>query len=119
MLAYSHGGDPASTGCSITGGAFYDPATARFPSGYQGDYFYADYVGGVVDFGDERVGKPRGTIVVPLAGSAFHHSSATRHAASAAATTRTTGEWIRWLLPIVSCLSLQAGRKGPFPFHIR
>ena len=48
MLAYSHGGDPASTGCSITGGAFYDPATARFPSGYQGDYIYADYVGGLL-----------------------------------------------------------------------
>jgi hypothetical protein len=35
-----------SAGCSITGGAFYDPATAMLPSQYQGDYFYADYCSG-------------------------------------------------------------------------
>ena len=46
VLAYSHTGDGASTGCSITGGAFYDPAQARFPSQYQGDYFYADFCSG-------------------------------------------------------------------------
>ncbi len=37
-----------STGrnCAITGGAFYDPADARFPASYSGDYFYADLCGG-------------------------------------------------------------------------
>src|SRR5918997_3491645 len=39
VFSYGHSGDSASTGCSITGGAFYDPATATFPSEYQGDYF--------------------------------------------------------------------------------
>jgi glucose/arabinose dehydrogenase len=46
VFSYGHSGDSASTGCSITGGAFYDPATATFPSEYQGDYFYADYCSG-------------------------------------------------------------------------
>ena len=39
---YTH----ASGQCAITGGAFYDPATANFPAQYAGDYFYADYCGG-------------------------------------------------------------------------
>ena len=29
--------------CAITGGAFYNPSTVQFPSGYVGDYFFADY----------------------------------------------------------------------------
>ena len=42
VFAYSHGsGD--SNGCAITGGAFYDPTTPRFPAGYVGKYFFADY----------------------------------------------------------------------------
>jgi glucose/arabinose dehydrogenase len=45
-FAYRHDGDPATTGCSITGGAFYNPTTVRFPSGYVGDYFFADFCGG-------------------------------------------------------------------------
>jgi glucose/arabinose dehydrogenase len=45
VFSYAHGAT-ADKGCSITGGAFYDPATVRFPSQYQGDYFYADYCGG-------------------------------------------------------------------------
>lgn len=45
-LFYYGRGATADTGCSITGGAFYDPATARFPFEYRGDYFYADYCGG-------------------------------------------------------------------------
>jgi glucose/arabinose dehydrogenase len=45
VFSYAHGAT-ADTGCSITGGAFYDPATVRFPAQYQGDYFYADFCGG-------------------------------------------------------------------------
>jgi glucose/arabinose dehydrogenase len=43
---YGHDGDPDTSGCAITGGAFYNPATAQFPSGYDGDYFFADLCGG-------------------------------------------------------------------------
>ncbi len=32
--------------CAITGGAFYSPLTAQFPSDYARDYFFADYCGG-------------------------------------------------------------------------
>ena len=46
IFAYGHDGDPATRGCSITGGAFYNPTTVRFPSGYVGDYFFADFCGG-------------------------------------------------------------------------
>ncbi len=52
LLSYGHTGAPASaiTGCSITGGAFYDPTTARvadkFPVKYQNRYFYTDFCSG-------------------------------------------------------------------------
>ena len=45
IFAYGHGSTD-TTGCSITGGVFYDPATAQFPAGYEGDYFFADICSG-------------------------------------------------------------------------
>jgi len=45
IFAYGHG-STTTTGCSITGGAFYNPATVRFPSAYVGDYFFADLCNG-------------------------------------------------------------------------
>jgi len=36
----------AEGGCAITGGAFYNPASARFPAAYVGKYFFADFCGG-------------------------------------------------------------------------
>ena len=38
--------NPANAGCSLTGGAFYDPTTTGFPSPYQNDYFYVDFCSG-------------------------------------------------------------------------
>jgi glucose/arabinose dehydrogenase len=46
IFAYGHEGDPATTGCSITGGAFYNPNNVQFPRGYVGDYFFADFCNG-------------------------------------------------------------------------
>jgi glucose/arabinose dehydrogenase len=46
IFAYGHGSDPATTGCAITGGTFYNPTTGQFPSGYVGDYFFADLCSG-------------------------------------------------------------------------
>jgi glucose/arabinose dehydrogenase len=46
LFAYGHGGDPATTGCAITGGVFYNPTTILFPQEYEGDYFFADFCGG-------------------------------------------------------------------------
>ena len=35
-----------SQGQAIAGGAFYNPATVQFPSSFEGDYFFADFVSG-------------------------------------------------------------------------
>jgi glucose/arabinose dehydrogenase len=45
IFSYGHGSS-ATTGCAITGAAFYNPATTQFPSSYVGDYFFADYCSG-------------------------------------------------------------------------
>ncbi|HEY6561832.1 MAG TPA: PQQ-dependent sugar dehydrogenase [Polyangiaceae bacterium] len=42
LLSYGHG-TGATTGCSITGGTFYNPITAQFPSSFVGKYFFADF----------------------------------------------------------------------------
>jgi glucose/arabinose dehydrogenase len=42
---YNHSSG-ALTGCAITGGTFYSPASATFPASYRGDYFFADYCAG-------------------------------------------------------------------------
>jgi glucose/arabinose dehydrogenase/subtilase family serine protease len=41
---YGHG-NTSSTGCAITGGAFYNPPVAQFPE-LVGRYFFSDYCGG-------------------------------------------------------------------------
>lgn len=41
FFAYNH-----TQGCAITGGDFYNPAVAQFPSTYVGRYFFADYCNG-------------------------------------------------------------------------
>jgi glucose/arabinose dehydrogenase len=46
IFAYEHDGDPATTGCSITGGVFYPPTTTLFPPEYEGDYFFAEFCNG-------------------------------------------------------------------------
>ena len=44
---YGHDGDIDTTGCSITGGAFYGPTTATTSfASYQGKYFYTDFCSG-------------------------------------------------------------------------
>ena len=44
---YGHDGAIETTGCSITGGTFYNPATLQYPAEeYQGDYFFADFCSG-------------------------------------------------------------------------
>ncbi|MDX2196503.1 MAG: PQQ-dependent sugar dehydrogenase [Cytophagales bacterium] len=43
VFAYTH-----SDGCSITAGAFYNPASPQFPNSIVGRYFFADYCNGYV-----------------------------------------------------------------------
>jgi hypothetical protein len=45
LFSYGHGSS-STTGCSIIGGAFYNPAVNQFPGSYVGKYFFADYCTG-------------------------------------------------------------------------
>jgi glucose/arabinose dehydrogenase len=56
---YAHG-STATTGCSITGGTFYNPAAVQFPSGYVGDYFFADFCSGWIRKYDPSTGVASG-----------------------------------------------------------
>lgn len=42
IFSYQHGSGN-DKGIAISGGVFYNPATAQFPSDYVGDYFFADF----------------------------------------------------------------------------
>jgi glucose/arabinose dehydrogenase/PKD repeat protein len=46
IFAYPYGKFSLSTGCAISGGTFYNPATPNFPSNYVGNYFFMDYCNG-------------------------------------------------------------------------
>ena len=63
---YGHGSS-STTGCAITGGAFYNPSTAQFPSDYVGDYFFADYCSGWIRKLDPASGN---TVAAFAAGAA-------------------------------------------------
>ncbi len=56
LYAYPHGSGNFS-GCAITGGAFYQPATASFPSSYVGKYFFADFCNGWINLYDPSTGN--------------------------------------------------------------
>jgi glucose/arabinose dehydrogenase len=45
IFQYGHG-TGVSTGCAITGGAFYNPGVVPYPSDYLGKFFYGDYCSG-------------------------------------------------------------------------
>ena len=63
IFSYGHDGDdPATTGCAITGGAFYNPTTLLFPpeSKYEGDYFFADFCGGWIRTLEPTTGEASG-----------------------------------------------------------
>lgn len=61
IYAYGHPGSPWQ--CAITGGTFYSPQTALFPSDHLGDYFFADYCAGWI----QRLDPSAGYTVVPFA----------------------------------------------------
>jgi glucose/arabinose dehydrogenase len=62
LFWYGHGSS-ATTGCAITGGAFYNPATNQFPSDYAGTYFFADFCSGWI----RRLDPANGNAVTPFA----------------------------------------------------
>jgi glucose/arabinose dehydrogenase len=60
--AYDH----SAGNCAITGGAFYSPLTAEFPSSYARDYFFADFCGGWI----RRLDVASGTVTTFATGIA-------------------------------------------------
>ena len=56
LFQYGHGSS-ATTGCAITGGAFYNPTTANFPVDYVGKYFYAEFCTGWIRRFDPATGS--------------------------------------------------------------
>jgi len=61
--AYTH----ADGSCAITGGAFYDPPVATFPSSYANDYFFADFCGGWIRRLDPAAGNTVTTFATGIA----------------------------------------------------
>ena len=59
FFAYGHG-TGGTTGCAITGGAFYDPAAPQFPAQYVDKYFYADFCSGWIRTLDPATGAASG-----------------------------------------------------------
>ena len=59
VFAYRQG-STTTTGCAITGGAFYNPPNRQFPSGYVGDYFFADFCSGWIRRLDGATGDVSG-----------------------------------------------------------
>jgi glucose/arabinose dehydrogenase len=45
LFFYGHGSS-STTGCAITGGAFYNPPVLQFPPEYEDTYFFADFCSG-------------------------------------------------------------------------
>lgn len=45
LFQYGHGSS-STTGCAITGGAFYNPTTTQFSGDYVGKYFFAEFCTG-------------------------------------------------------------------------
>jgi glucose/arabinose dehydrogenase len=59
LFSYQHGSS-TTTGCAITGGTFYNPTTAQFPSSYVGKYFFADYCTNWIRLFDPAAGTASG-----------------------------------------------------------
>ena len=55
LFQYGHG-TSSTTGCAITGSAFYNPTTVNFPSDYVGKYFYAEFCSGWIRRFDPATG---------------------------------------------------------------
>ena len=58
VFAYRHG-NSSSTGCAITGGAFYNPRIVTYPRIFVGDYFFADFCSGWIRRYDSRTDTVR------------------------------------------------------------
>ena len=68
IYAYPHTGPDNSSGCAITGAAFYTPDTNTFGPGYAGDYFFGDFCNGWIHRYDRSSGNVRSFAQTPMHG---------------------------------------------------
>jgi len=57
VYAYAHGSSGTSTGCAITGGAFFNPGATNYPQQYIGKYFFIDYCNHWINYLDPVSGQ--------------------------------------------------------------
>jgi glucose/arabinose dehydrogenase len=57
FYVYSHSGSLYNSG-AVVAAAFYNPATAQFPSAYIGKFFYADHTFGIINYLDPQASSP-------------------------------------------------------------
>lgn len=63
-------GDVDGTGCAITGGTFFNPATTNYPSQYIGKYFIMEYCNNWINSFDPAVATPaRAAFATAISGS--------------------------------------------------
>lgn len=67
IFAYRHG-STGTTGCAITGGAFYNPAKNTFGAAYRGDYFFGDFCNGWIRRYDARTDRATSFATTPQFG---------------------------------------------------
>lgn len=67
IFAYRHG-STGTTGCAITGGAFYNPAQNTFGAAYAGDYFFGDFCNGWIRHYDPRTDRATSFATTPQFG---------------------------------------------------
>jgi glucose/arabinose dehydrogenase len=68
IYAYPHTGPDNSSGCAITGAAFYAPDTDTFGQGYAGDYFFGDLCNGWIHKYDPASGDVTSFAQTPMYG---------------------------------------------------
>ncbi|MGZ8811382.1 MAG: PQQ-dependent sugar dehydrogenase [Thermoanaerobaculia bacterium] len=56
LFAYPHAGAAGTSGCAITGGAFYNPAVVQFTDAFIGKYFFAELCNGWIRLFDPGAG---------------------------------------------------------------
>jgi glucose/arabinose dehydrogenase len=61
VYSYRHSGATPS-GCAITGGTFFNPATTNYPSTYIGKYFFQDYCSNWIYYIDPTQTSPTATL---------------------------------------------------------
>lgn len=56
VASYARNGTPPFAGIAITGGTFYNPPAAQFPTSFVGSYFFTDFTAGFINRFDPATG---------------------------------------------------------------